>query len=187
MVSRVRQDVDVTARDRAPQRPPEARSEARSLAVVTFDLGGHRYGVAAAAVREVYQSATITALPRAPAAIEGVLDVRGTLAPVFDLRSRLGHAPRAPGPDDHLIVADAGERLVVVRVDRVIDLIQVAGGELEVAARLDTGLAHLAGVARTADGLVVIHDLARFLSSEESAQLTAALDAAPPDPALEAG
>lgn len=148
---------------------------AKPVAVLTFDLGGVRFGMLVAAVREVYPSATIAPLPRAPSGVEGVLDVRGTMAPVFDLRARLGIAPRAQSPDDHLIIADAGGRLVVVRVDRALDLVHVLAQDIEPASELDAGRTNIAAVARLPDGLVVIHDLAAFLSSEESAQLASAL------------
>ncbi len=145
--------------------------------MLTFELSGSRFGMLAASVREVCQSATIAALPHAPSSIEGFLDVRGTVAPVFDLRRRLGLAPRPQEPEDHLIVAHAGARLVVIRVDRAIDLVQVPADQLERPGQLDARLAHVAGVARLPDGLVVICDLTAFLSSAESAQLAAALEA----------
>lgn len=154
-----------------------AAPDVQPVAVLTFELGGTRFGMLAASVREVHPSATIAPLPRAPSAVEGVLDVRGTMAPVFDLRSRLGIEPRVQGPDDHLVIADAGERLVVVRVDRAIDLVHVPARDLETAVGLDAGLKSVTAVARLPDGLIVIHDLAAFLSSKESEQLAAALEA----------
>ena len=150
---------------------------AKLVAVVTFELNGTRFGMRAEAIREVYQAVTITPLPRAPASIEGLIDVRGTIAPVYDLRSRLGLSPRPPGPDDHLLIAQADGRLVVVRVDRAIELVQVPADQLEPATAPDTRMAHVAGVARLPDGLVVICDLSAFLSSAESAELAAALEA----------
>lgn len=145
--------------------------------MVTFELNGTRFGMLAKAVREVYQSVTITPLPRAPASIEGFIDVRGTIAPVYDLRSRLGLVARPQGPDDHMIMAQADERLVVIRVDRAIDLVRVPADQLEAAALPDPRVAHVAGVARLPDGLVVICDLTAFLSPAESNQLAAALEA----------
>lgn len=147
------------------------------VAVLTFLLNGHRLGMAAAAIREVVPSATITPLPGAPLSIEGFIDVRGTIAPVFDLRRRLGFPARPQEPEDHLVIARAGERLVVVRVDRAVDLVRVAAEQIEAPTRPDPELAHVAGVLRLPDGLVVIYDLAAFLSSAESTQLAAALAA----------
>lgn len=145
--------------------------------MVTFELDGTRFGMLAEAVREVCQSVTITALPGAPGSIEGFVDVRGTIAPVYDLRSRLGLSARPQGPDDHMILAQADGRLVVIRVDRAIDLVQVSAAELGAAALPDARVANVAGVARLGDGLVVICDLTAFLSPAESSQLAAALEA----------
>lgn len=147
--------------------------------MVTFELNGTRFGMLAEAVREVYQSVTITPLPRAPASIEGFVDVRGTIAPVYDLRSRLGLPARPQGPDDHMILAQADERLAVIRVDRAIDLVHVPAEQLNAAlpAPRTANVASVAGIARLPDGLAVICDLAGFLSSAESDQLAAALEA----------
>jgi purine-binding chemotaxis protein CheW len=155
----------------------EPSSDAALVAVVTFELNGTRFALLARAVREVYQSVTITPLPHAPASIEGFVDVRGTIAPVYDLRSRLGLPGRPQGPDDHLLIAQADERLVVIRVDRAIDLAHVPADQLDAAATPDSRVANVAGIARLPDGLVVICDLTAFLSPAESNQLAAALEA----------
>jgi purine-binding chemotaxis protein CheW len=75
-----------------------------------------------------------------------------------------------------MIIAQADGRLVVIRVDRAIDLAQVPADQLQ-AAVPDPRVANVAGVARLPDGLVVICDLTAFLSSAESIQLAAALEA----------
>jgi purine-binding chemotaxis protein CheW len=68
-----------------------------------------------------------------------------------------------------------------MRVDRALDLVRVASDQIQAAEQLSSNLRHVAGVARLADGLVVIHDLAAFLSRAEADQLAAAMrDAAPP-------
>jgi purine-binding chemotaxis protein CheW len=174
-------DADVHAADSRTSGRTGSGAASETVALVIFDLGGARYGLPAAAVQEVCQAVTISPLPRAPSVIEGVIDVRGTMVPVFDVRGRFGLAPRAAGPDDHLIVARAGERPVAVRVDRALDLVRVAPDQIQAAEQLSSNLGHVAGVARLADGLVVIHDLAAFLSQAEADQLSAAMkDAAPP-------
>jgi len=157
-----------------PRTDPPARIR---VAVITFELHGRRFGLPAASVREIYPAVTITPLPGAPVSVEGVVDVRGTVAPVFDLRSRFGLPSRPQEPDDHLIIAQAADRVVVLRVDRALDLVQVPADQLQPAALPDVRLPHVAGVAQLPEGLVVICDLTAFLSSAESIQLAAALEA----------
>jgi light-regulated signal transduction histidine kinase (bacteriophytochrome) len=83
------------------------------------------------------------------------------------------------------IIARADERLVVIRVDRALDLVEVPADQLDATALPDTRVAHVAGVARLPDGLVVICDLTAFLSSAGSSQLAAALEQ--PHPRVEVG
>lgn len=165
----------------------DSRTSARTgpagetVAFVIFDLGGNRYGLPAVSVQEVCLAVTISPLPRAPSAVEGVLDVRGVMVPVFDVRGRFGLEPRAAGPDDHIIIASANSRSVAIRVDRALDLVHVARDQIQAAEQFSSNLRHVVGVARLVDGLVVIHDLAAFLSQAEAEQLAAAMrDAVPP-------
>jgi purine-binding chemotaxis protein CheW len=94
---------------------------------------------------------------------------------VLDIRARFCLPPRALTPDQHFIIARTGSRLVALRVDRARDLIAVDQDAIEVADRVAPGLEHVAGVARLADGLLVIHDLEGFLSLDEARQVDGAL------------
>jgi purine-binding chemotaxis protein CheW len=140
-----------------------------------FELGGRRYGLPAADVRQLLRAAAPTPLPRAPALVKGVINLRGTLLPVLDVRGRFGLPPRPIEPDDHFIVAQAAGRLVALHVDRAVDLVRLDAADLADARGLVPGAEHLAWVARTPDDLVLIHDLATFLSRAEAAALESAL------------
>src|SRR5437870_13646015 len=92
--------------------------EREPLEILVFEVGGQRYGLPAAEVREILRAVAIVPLPRAPAIIEGIINIRGTVVPVLDLRTRFRLPAKPVEPADHLVVAWAGERLVAVRVDR---------------------------------------------------------------------
>ena len=123
----------------------------------------------------------ITPLPGAPAVVEGVVNVRGTVVPVLDLRARFGLPPRAVDPGQHLIILGGGTRAAAVRVDAADDFISVPDGEVAGPgsfAESTTGVTsvrHLAGVAATVEDTTVILNLAEFLSSSESEALDHAL------------
>lgn len=146
-----------------------------ALAVLRFTLGDATFGLAADAVREVTRAVAIVPLPRAPPIAEGVVNVRGELVPVLDIRRRF-RRPAAPlDPDQHFIVARAGPRLVALRVDRVTDLILVEHSAITRGDATFPGAEHLHGVATLPDGLIVISDLESFLDLDEGRQVDDAL------------
>ncbi len=155
------------------------------MEILTFDLSGQRFGVSLDAVREVVRAVAITPVPGAPAVVEGVIDVRGEVVPVFDLRARFGLPARALHPAQHFIIARAGERTVALRVDRADWMRDVDDASITPAGRNVPAGPHIIGVARLDDGLVLLHDLDAFLSDAESHALDAALDAwqSEPEPA----
>lgn len=143
--------------------------------VLLFTLEGQRYALPAADVRELVRAARLTPLPRAPDVVEGLLNLRGELLPVLDLRRRFRLPPRPLSPLDHFIVARAGERHVVLRVDRAEGLLPVEPGALDEAPRALPGVGYVAGAVKLPDGLVLVHDLRTFLSEAEALALDTAL------------
>ncbi len=170
---------DVSAPDPSPVSASRASGERAgpTREVLVFELGGQRYGLPILDVSELVRAVTITRLPNAPAFIEGVVNVRGRILPVLDIRARF-HLPAKPlDPADHFIVASAGARGVILRVDRAIRLALVDELSVQSARALGSSATYVAGVAKLDGGLVLIHDLATFLSSAEDASLDEALRA----------
>jgi purine-binding chemotaxis protein CheW len=153
--------------------------------LLVFEVGGQRYGLPAADVRELFRAVTLTPLPRAPAIVEGVINVRGELVPVLDIRGRFRLPAKPPEPSDHLIVARAGDRLVALRVDRAVELTRLEPAALERAEAVVPGVAYVAQMAKLPDGLLLVHDLKTFLSHAEASELAEAL--APGGPPLTEG
>ena len=147
------------------------------VALLVFGLDQARFAVRGACVREIVRSVAVTPLPDAPDVVEGVVNYRGRLAPVLDIRARFGLPERLLDPTQHLILADAGSRLVAIRVDRALDLLDVPLDAIEPGARVAPGSQYTDGVARLPDGLLVIHDLERFLSLDEGRLLDESLSA----------
>ena len=155
-------------------------TERTPLEVLMFELGDRRYGLLAADVRELVRAVAVVPLPGAPPVVEGVINVRGRVVPVLDVRARLRLPAKPVEPADHLVVARAGGRLVALRVDRATDLVRLAAADVEEARGLVPGLEYVGWVARLPDDVLLIHDLGTFLSGAESARLDDALPAAPP-------
>ncbi len=141
------------------------------LEFLIFDLEGVRYGLPVAEVREIVRAVLPVPLPGAPGAVEGVINLRGTVVPVLDLRRSFRLPPRPVEPSDHLVIARAAGRLVALRVDRVVELARVAPADVQDVAA--------ARVAKLPGDLVVIQDLDALLSEAESSALSRAM---PPSP-----
>jgi purine-binding chemotaxis protein CheW len=174
----------VTA-DRAGDRAVD-RAGDRLIDVLVFEVGGQTYGLAAPDVREIVRAAAIVPLPRAPAIVEGVINVRGRVVPVLDIRQRFRLPTRKLAPTDHFILAFAGDYVVALRADRVVELRKFRGAEIDDAATVLPYSEYVAGVAKLPGGLVLLHDIRTFLSQGEAAALAAPLAAAAAGPAASA-
>jgi purine-binding chemotaxis protein CheW len=148
------------------------------LDLVIFPLGSQRYAIAADRVQEVIRAVAIARLPQAPTVVEGMINVRGQLVPVLDLARRLDHAVREVELSDHFVIARATTRLVAFRAQGAATLERVEPGLIEDLRTYVRGAAHVSGIAKLPDGLVLIHDLDTFLSAAEAEALEEALSQA---------
>jgi purine-binding chemotaxis protein CheW len=152
-----------------------AEAGPRIREVLVFEVEGQRYGLPTVDVRELVRAVMITPLPNAPTVIEGVVNVRGSVLPVLDVRARFRLPAKPLDPSDHFIVASAGPRGVILRVDRATHLAVVDEASVQTSQTLGPSATYVAGVAKLEDGLVLIHDVATFLSAAEAAALDEAL------------
>jgi purine-binding chemotaxis protein CheW len=138
-------------------------------------LAEQRYALPSGVVERVIRAAMLTPLEGAPAIVCGVLDMAGELLPVLSLRHRF----RLPQPplraSDAFVIALTSRRRVGLLVDDIVDLIAQPERCGIVAGPLAESLAHLPGALRLPDGIVLIHDLERLLSSEEEQALQQAM------------
>lgn len=145
-----------------------------------FELAGARMALLAGIVVEVVRAVEIEPLPQAPPVVSGVINIRGSLTPVIDLRRRLGFAARPLSPEDHFIVADCGTRRVALHVDRALDLLSIRELPMDPLGPEATS-PYVSGAVALEDGVLVIYDLSLFLSDAEAATLALALRAATAD------
>jgi purine-binding chemotaxis protein CheW len=141
------------------------------IKLLTFEIWHERFGIPLTDVREIVRAVSIVRLPKAPAVVEGIINVRGSVVPTLDIRARFNLPPKAVEPSDHLVIAVAKRRLVAIRVDRVTDLMTLAKSDVEDVASTVPGSDLIAGVAKLDDGLLLIHDLSTFLSATEAVEL----------------
>ena len=143
--------------------------------LVIFSLDALRFAVALDDVERFVRAVEITELPKAPESVHGVIDVAGRVLPVFNLRRRLGLRQRALEPNDLFLIARSAGRDVALVVDESLGVRELSEYEALDRDEILPGLEDLRGVARLEDGLVLIHDLKRFLSIDESRALDDAM------------
>jgi purine-binding chemotaxis protein CheW len=153
--------------------------------LVTFKVGGEEFGLDVFAVHEILRYQGVTPVPRAPAFVEGVLDVRGSVVPVIDLRRRFEVKEFAFDDDTRIVLVEySGERLGLV-VDSVTEVLRAPETSISPPPAYIRGLAaeFVRGIVRLEARLVILLDLERILSSEERI----ALEGAELVPAAEGG
>ncbi len=143
--------------------------------LVVFRLDAWRYALPLASVERIVRAVAVTTLPRAPSIVLGVIDVAGRILPVLDLRRRFGLPAKEIAPASQFLIARTSRRTVVLVVDETQEVAARGDAAAVDAADIVPGLAHVRGVVRLGDGLVLIHDLENFLSLDEAHALDAAL------------
>jgi len=127
-------------------------------------------------VERIVRAAAITPLPKAPAIVLGILDIRGVVVPVLDMRKRFRLPEREICPADQFIIARTRSLTVALVADAVHDVVAEQGIDRIATDDILPGMEYVAGVTRTEDGIVLIHDLETFLSLGEERVLLEALE-----------
>ena len=147
--------------------------------LVVFDLAGEAYGVNIGTVREIIRMQAVTHVPETPDFVEGVINLRGRVIPVVDLRKRFGLATSEHTSDSRIVFVDIAGHDIGVIVDAVTEVLRVAGSAIESASALITteDSYYMDGIAKIGDRLLILLDLDRVLqltSEQLSAQPVAA-------------
>ena len=135
--------------------------------LVVLRLGDEDYGVEITHVREIIRMQNITEVPQAPAGVEGIINLRGSVIPVVDLRQRFGMAITDSSPETRIVVVDAEDQTVGLVVDAVTEVITVGTSSIEPVGNLAAAAASsdLRGIVNLPDTLIILISLERLLSS----------------------
>jgi purine-binding chemotaxis protein CheW len=143
--------------------------------ILVFELNAQRFALSADVVVRVERAVTITAMPSSPAAVAGIINVRGELVPVIALRRHLQLPERALRLDDQLVIARGARRAYALLVDAALDVERYTAEEFAAADALAARADSMRGAVRLRGDIVFVHDLDRFLSLDEERALDAAL------------
>jgi purine-binding chemotaxis protein CheW len=141
---------------------------AKELQIVGFRVGRESFGVPIAVIHEIVRVPEITAVPDAPDCVEGVINLRGKIVSIVDLRKRFGVREAASHKKNRILVAEVEGRLVGLVVDAASEVLKVAPADVDPPPTVfDAELNYVTGVAKHKGRLIILVDLMRVLQKGE--------------------
>jgi purine-binding chemotaxis protein CheW len=140
----------------------------RELHIVGFRVGRETYGVPITSLHEIVRVPEITAVPDAPEYMEGVINLRGKIVSVMDLRKRFGEKKVTAGRRNRILVIDHNGRLCGLIVDSASEVLKIPATEVEPASSVfqEGGLNCVTGLGKYQGRLIVLLDMAKLLEHE---------------------
>jgi len=137
--------------------------------VVGFRIGNETYGVRIGSVREIVRVPEITIVPNAPEAIEGVINLRGKIIPVMDLRKRFGSAGLQADKKNRILVVELENRLLGLIVSSDSEVLKIPPSEIEPPGTVfaEGESSYVTGVGKLKGRLIILLDIARLLRQPE--------------------
>jgi len=154
----------------------------KDLQVVGFRIGNETFGVRIGSVREIVRVPEITAVPSAPETVEGVINLRGKIIPVMDLRKRFGQTEIQADKKNRILVVELNNKLVGLIVNAASEVLKIAPSEIEAPGNLfaEGQSGYVTGVGKLKGRLIILLDIAKLLHRpefkrfEEAAELVGA-------------
>ncbi len=142
------------------------RRDDELLQLVTFSTGDEEFGVDILRVQEIIRTMAITKVPKAPEFVEGVINLRGKVIPIIDLRRRFGLQSKAHDKHTRIIVIEINTMIVGFVVDSVSEVLRIPASTVEPPPPVVAGLEseYISGVGKLEDRLLILLDLDRLLS-----------------------
>lgn len=140
-----------------------------SAQVISFAIGADQYGVDIMAVREIKGWTDVTHLPRQPDYVRGVLNLRGAVVPIIDLRCRFGQGMTEATPLHIAIIVQIASRQVGLLADRVLDIVSFESSQVQPVPRIanSTRISFLSGLLMVEGAMIALIDLPNLLSGQD--------------------
>jgi len=147
----------------------DVETDQELIQLVTFSIGEEEFGVNILQVQEIIRTMEITNVPRAPEFVEGVINLRGKVIPIVDMRSRFGLDAKGHDKYTRIIVVEFDNIIVGFVVDSVSEVLRIPANSVQppppVVAGMDSD--YIDGVGKLEDRLLILLDLNSLLNNEE--------------------
>ena len=150
----------------------------KDLQVVGFRIGNETFGVRIGSVREIVRVPEITSVPSAPDTVEGVINLRGKIIPVMDLRKRFGQRDIQPDKRNRILVVELEGKLVGLIVNAASEVLKISPSEIEPPGNVfaEGESSYVTGVGKLKGRLIILLDIAKLLHRPEFKKLEEAAD-----------
>lgn len=150
------------------------------LQLVTFRLGNEEFSLDILKVQEIIRHMDLTRVPKAPDFVEGVINLRGRVIPVLDLRKRFGLPADERTNETRIIVVEVDNNTVGLKVDAVSEVLRLPADTVEPPPSIVTGVEsdYIKGVGKLEGRLLILLDVAKILTKTETDVLSGAMKAA---------
>ncbi|WP_341703829.1 chemotaxis protein CheW [Ferrovibrio sp.] len=151
---------------RSSQGSGETGRSGRTVQLVSFTVGNEEYGVDIMAVREIRAWSETTPLPNTPEVVRGVINMRGAIVPIFDLRARFGMPRTEPTKYNVVIIVSVASRIVGILVDAVSDIITINEDEIRPMPSMEqvSGIGFMEGLITVGERMVGLIGLERMFA-----------------------
>ncbi len=141
----------------------------KDLQVVGFNIGSETFGVPISLVREIVRVPEITAVPNLPDYVEGVINLRGKIVPVIDLRKRFGDKQVQPSKKNRILVVELADKIVGLIVNAASEVLKIPPSEIETPSTVvqEGGANYVTGVGKLKGRLIILLDLTGILKQGE--------------------
>ncbi len=146
-----------------------------TLYLLIFTLDKQRFALPVSSMERVFPVVEVTSLPDAPDIVTGIVNIHGSIIPVFNIRRRFRLPETAVNLTDKLIIARTAGRSVGIVVDAVSDVMEYPEKDIVNADKIVPGMEYIDGVAKLDDNMILIHNIDKFLSPGEENKLDEAV------------
>ena len=149
------------------------RTVDKDLQVVGFRIGTETYGVRIGSVREIVRVPEITSVPSAPDLIEGVINLRGKIIPVMDLRKRFGQTEILPDKKNRILVVELDNKLLGLIVNAASEVLKIPPADIEAPSSVfaEGESSYVVGVGKLKGRLIILLDITKLLQRPEYKRL----------------
>jgi purine-binding chemotaxis protein CheW len=147
-----------------------------SMQLVSFRLAQEEYGIEITKVQEIILMGEITRVPQTPDYIKGLINLRNTVIPIVDLRLRFGLDQEPVGDETRIMVVNVQGKTIGIIVDAVSEVLRISGDQIAPPPPTVAGLGqeYLTGLVKLDERLLIMLDIDRILTEQETAETTAA-------------